>query len=81
MASTATINTQALTENCSVCRSQCIEVLFEPAAADAPELIEAEPALRGRTPLFTADDEVEDEAEDFADCDGLFDGMDSTTRS
>lgn len=36
-------DTQALTENCIVCRSQRREAEFEPAAADAPEFLVVEP--------------------------------------
>lgn len=64
IASIATTKTQALTENCIVCRSQRTEVVFEPALVDVPEdLLVVDPGLaelrcRGRS--FAVADEVED---------------------
>lgn len=37
--------TQALTENCMVCRSQRTEVALEPAVADVPEVLVVDPAV------------------------------------
>lgn len=63
IASTATTNTQALTENCIVCRSQRKEVGFEAEVADALEVLVEDPVLRGRGCSL-----VVDEPEDGVDC-------------
>lgn len=67
IASTATTNTQALTENCMVCRSQRMEVGagvgVGPEVADAPDVLVADPELRARGCSLAADDDDEDEDE------------------
>ena len=79
-ATTATTNTQALTENRIICRSHCREVGPEPAVVDVPEVLSVDPELLLRVGSFAPDGDV-DAVEVRAGWDEPEADIGSTTRS